>query len=334
MPSLKSIAAELGVSYTLVSKVLSGRMGSTGVSAATREAILKKAEEVHYQPNHLAVALKRGKKGAIGVFLHGMGVPGSDLSQTFLLGLSGALEKGNSRLWLRFFVTDEDFLAACDERLKKDVDGLIVGGVDHPGLLEKLRQIDRSGLPVVSSFCGLPKQSLSANVAVDYNAQCYLPTKHLLDQGCRQIAHIRTVEFRHQGFIRAHREAGFPINSRLIACQESTNAFSIQDGENAARALLERGIRFDGLVAESDAQALGAVRILLQKGLLVPEDVKVTGVDNSPLAEACIVPLTSATAEMEECGRVAVEMLNKKINGQAVKSITIAPKLVVRASSS
>ena len=61
MPSLKSIAAELGVSYTLVSKVLSGRMCSTGVSAATREAILKKAEEVHYQPNHLAVALKRGK---------------------------------------------------------------------------------------------------------------------------------------------------------------------------------------------------------------------------------------------------------------------------------
>ena len=333
MPSLKSIAAELGISYSLVSKVLSGRMGSTGVSDTTREAILKNAQEVHYQPNQLAVALKRGKKGAIGVFLHGMGVPGSDLSQAFLFGLSQALEKQSSRLWLRFFVTDEEFLEACDERLKRDVDGLIVGGVDHPGLTERLRQIDLSGLPVVSSFCGPEKQLHSANVSVDYGAQCYLPTKHLLEQGCRQIAHLRTVEIRHEGFVRAHREAGVPVNPSLIASLGSTSAFFVEDGEKSVRTLLERGVRFDGLAAESDAQARGAVKVLLESGLRVPEDVKVTGVDNSPLAEACIVPLTSATAEMEECGRVAIEMLNMKIDRQPVNSVTIPPKLVIRASS-
>ncbi|XHR28897.1 MAG: LacI family DNA-binding transcriptional regulator [Chthoniobacteraceae bacterium] len=332
MASLKQIAADLGVSYTLVSKVLNGRMGTTGASASTREAILKKAEELDYRPNRLAVALKQGKQGAFGVFIHAMGVPGSELTEAFLQGVAGEMEKTGARLWLRFFITDKDFLAACDDQLKNEVDGLIVAGVDHPGLLEKLKQIDRSGLPVVSSFCSLPKP-LPANVAVDYEAQCYLTTKHLLDQGCRRIAHFHTVDTRHQGFLRAHREAGVPVQSRLIVRQKTASSFHIEDGEKGARTLLGRKVPFDGLVAQSDAQAVGAVRVLVENGLRVPGDVRVTGVDNSPLVDACQVPLTSTTAEMRECGCIAVEMLRKKANGQVVKSAVVQPRLVIRASS-
>jgi LacI family transcriptional regulator len=332
MVSLKQIGADLGVSYTLVSKVLNGRMGTTGASAATREAILKRAEELDYRPNRLAVALKQGKKGAFGVFLHSSGVPGSELTEAFLQGVAEEMEKYNSRLWLRYFITDKDFLAACDDQLKNEVDGLIVGGVDHPELLEKLKQIDRSGLPVVSSFCSLPKP-LTANVAVDYEAQCYLTTKHLLEQGCRRLVHFHTVDLRHEGFLRAHREAGIPVQKRLIVRQKTSSSFYIEDGEKATRTLLGRKVSFDGLVAESDAQALGAVRVLVESGFRVPGDVRVTGVDNSPLADACQVPLTSTTAEMRECGRIAVGMLRKRTHGQPVKSAVVQPRLVIRASS-
>jgi len=336
MASLKEIAADLGVSYTLVSKVLNGRLGTTGVSAATREAILKRAAEVHYEPNRLAVALKHGKQGAFGVFLHAMGVPGTEFTEAFLQGVSGELEKSGWRLWLRFFITDEDFLAACNDRLQTEVDGLIVAGVDHPGLLEKLKQIDRGGLPVVSSFCSLPKP-LAANVAVDYEAQCYLTTRHLLEQGCRRIAHFHTIDLRYQGFVRAHREAKVPVQKRLVirtAIRPTvTSAFFIEDGEAAARTLLGRKLAFDGLVADSDAQGVGAIRVLTAHGLCVPKDVRVTGVDNSPLADACQVPLTSVTTEMRECGRVAMELLRKKSLGETVKSVVLQPKLVIRASS-
>ena len=54
---------------------------------------------------------------------------------------------------------------------------------------------------------------------------------------------------------------------------------------------------------------------------------------NSPLADACQVPLTSTTAEMRECGRIAVGMLRKKTHGQTVKSAVVQPRLVIRASS-
>ncbi len=77
MVSLKRIAAELDVSYSLVSKVLNDRLGTTGVSPATRDAIQKKAKELNYVPNRLAVALKAGRKGVVGIFFHHMGILGA-----------------------------------------------------------------------------------------------------------------------------------------------------------------------------------------------------------------------------------------------------------------
>ncbi len=332
MASLKQIAAELGVSHVLVSRVLSGRMGTTGASAKTREAILKKAAELDYRPNRLAVALKKGRSGVIGVFLHQMGIPGSEVTPVFLSSLAKALDRSAYRLWLRFFETDEEFLAAFDEKLRNEADGLIVGGTEHPGLFDKLRKIDRDVLPVVTVYCELPGRL--TNVAVDYEAQCYLATKHLLEMGCRHLAHFRVFDSRYNGFVRAHREAGLPVQRRLVMNREPGEfPFFVKDGERFTKRLLAAGVPFDGIVAESDEQAVGAVRTLLLSGVRVPEDVKVTGVDNSPLSENAAVPLTSATTEMDVCGRVAVELLQRKIEKKPAESAVIAPRLVVRAST-
>lgn len=330
MASLKQIAAELGISYTLVSKVLSGRMGTTGASDSTRKAILDKAKELDFQPNRLAVALKNGRRGSVGVFLHSMGVPGTDITHNFLAGLSSALAKSGIRLWLRFFVKDEEFLAACDENLKRDVDGLIVGGVDHPSLIKKLQEIDAAGLPIVSCYNESLKLVMPSNVRSDYEMQCYLTTKHLLERGCRRLAHFRTFDLRYKGFLRAHQEMGVPIQKKLII---PTDFFYVENGIDCAMRLLKSGEFFDGIVTEADMQAAGAMRVLLDRGIRVPEGVKITGVDNSPMTEICQVPLTSVTVEMEKCGHLCAEMLLKRIEGEPVESVTVTPRLVVRASS-
>jgi LacI family transcriptional regulator len=332
MASLKCIASELGVSYTLVSKVLSGRLGTTGVSPKTREAILRKAKQLDYVPNPLAVALKAGRKGAVGIFLHHIGSPGSDVSDSLLKGVAEGLEQSSSRMWLRFFTTDEDFLTACDTRLKQEVDGLIVAGVSHPRLMRKFRDLEREQVPVVGVFNDLPesaRQTLTV-VAIDYEKQGYLAARHLLEQGCRSLACLRTIENRTAGFVRAHREAGIKPNPRLILSSET---FFADCGRTAVARLVESGIRFDGLVCQSDSQALGAINEFVRRGIRVPEDVKVTGVDNSPLAEACIVPITSVTSEMRTAGRKAVETLREKIEGRSVSPAAIEPSLVLRRSS-
>lgn len=332
MASLKRIAAELGVSYTLVSKVLSGRLGTTGVSEKTRDSILNKAKELDYVPNRLAVALKAGRKGAVGIFLHHIGSPGSDVSDRLLQGMAEGLEQSGFRMWLRFFTTDEDFLVACDTRLKSEVDGLIVAGLHHPGLMPKFRDLERQRVPVVSIFNDLPPKSRKAltNVEINYESQGYLATRHLIAQGCRRMACFRTIDNRTEGFFRAHREARIKPDPKLVI---DTQAFHVRDGKSSLAKLLALSVPFDGIVCQSDAQAIGAINELVRRGVDVPGEVKVTGIDNSPVAEDCIVPITSVTSEMRRAGLKAVETLLLKIDGLPAASSIIEPSLFVRNSS-
>lgn len=332
MASLKQIAGELGISYTLVSKVLSGRLGTTGVSDKTRDAILRKAKELQYTPNRVAVALKAGRNGAVGIFLHHLGTPGSEISDHLLRSLAKGLEKSGYRMWLRFFTTDEEFLAACDERLKSEIDGLIVGGVGHDKLLANLQEIDQQGLPVVSvfndSFVG--GDSSVTNVVVDYEMQGFLPTQHLLQQGCRRLAHFRTIDRRYKGFLRAHNENNVKVDPKLVI---NSNGFTFEDGKRCLGKLLKTKAPFDGIVCQSDSQAVAVATEFARQGVDVPGEVKLTGIDNCPLAEYCITPVTSVTSGMQKAGLKAVELLLKRINGQTVSSVLIEPQLVERKSS-
>jgi len=333
MASLKRIASELGVSFPLVSKVLSGKMGTSRVSARSREMILAKARELNYKPNRLAVALKAGSKATIGIFFHHMGSPGTEMSERLLRGFSQELEKSSYRMLLRFFTTDEDFIAACDEDLINDVDGLIIGGVYHPGLLKNLRALERKNVPIVALFNNEPGRNIRAgvtHVVVNYESQCQLTTGHLIEQGCRRIACFETNQSRTTGFLKAHEEAKLRPDSRLII---PTGSFLRKDGRKSAERLLEKGLPFDGLVCQSDAQANAAINVFLKNGIRIPEDVKVTGIDDSPLAEDCMVPITSASWELHSTGMKTARLLLERIEGKRVKSLTIEPKLVVRRSS-
>lgn len=330
MASLKRIAADLGVSYTLVSKVLSGRLGTTGVSAATKEAILKKAKELDYTPNRLAVALKAGRKGSIAVFLHQIGSPGSDVTDRLLGGLAEGLEQSGDRMLLRFFKTEEEFLASCDLQLRSEVDGLIIAGASHPELFPKFRELERQNVKVVTLFSQVYNQSHITTSAVDYELQGYLPTKHLLDQGLRRVACLDTLDVRTRGFRRAFAEFGISIYpTQLIRCE----AFFYEDGVHAAQQILASPTSYEAVVCQSDAQATGVVNTLAKHGIRVPHDIKITGVDNSPLARCCLVPLTSVTSEMRPSALKAVELLLAKIDGRIVPSVVIEPSLEVRESS-
>jgi|GEM_PF-827736 len=333
MASLKRIASDVGVSYTLVSKVLSGRLSTTGVSERTREAILKRAKELDYTPNRLAVALKAGRKGAVAIFLHQHGSPGSDISDRLLQGLAGGLEASGLRMWLRFFTTKEEFLAACGSKLQNEVDGLIVAGVFHPEIIPLFAELEKKRVPVVSAYqnFGPHYQPHPHNVAVDTELQGYLPTKHLLDLGMRKLVCIQALTNRTEGFERAMREAGVEIDPRM---QISTpNNFLAEDAMLGVRRLLKEGLKFDGVVAHSDAQAVGVINELLAQGVKVPDDVRVTGVDNSPLAHYCAVPITSVSSEIRNVGKTAVEMLLRRIKGEEVVAVRIPPRLIVRGST-
>lgn len=331
MASLKDIAAATNYSIPLVSKVLSGNMGTTGCSKSTREIILAKATELGFRPNMAARALRTGRSGSIGVFIHPFGHDGSNLIGRLLMGLSSQANECGHRLWLSYYETESEFLHRFTKTTRAEIDGLIIAGIFHPKLVRLHEAIEKNGIPVVTLF----KHSMSSpggiNVHCDDFNIGYLPTQHLLKRGCRSIAHIRAFDPRYHGYVKALEEYGIQPDPELV--YTAPEGFGVDTGIKAVQHWLKTGRKFDGLVAESDHQAFGAISELLKQGIRVPEDVKVFGVDDSPICDLSPVALSSVSQEVGEIGRQAVNTLMKRIKKEPAESLSIQPVLRLRAST-
>ena len=123
MPNLRDIASELNVSVSLVSKVLSGRLGNTGASRTTVEAIQIKAEQMGYRKNRAAAALATGRQNTLGVFLHRVGTATSGMTETFLAGVCDAAAANGQRLTLQFFSTSAEFRSFARDIHRNAMDG-------------------------------------------------------------------------------------------------------------------------------------------------------------------------------------------------------------------
>jgi LacI family transcriptional regulator len=331
MTTLKDIATSLNLSIPVVSKVLNNNMGTTGCSAANKAAIRAKASELNYRPNRIAQALRSGRTNSIGVFIHPLGAPGSDLVERLLTGLSFQANASHQRLWLSFYRTDSDFIHSFTKSARSEIDGLLVAGVFHPQLVRLYKAVEAHGIPVVTMFKNTMVSSDMTNVFCDDFQIGYLPTRHLLKNGCRRIAHIRSLDARYQGYVKALHDDGLPEDPALV--YTAIESFDTETGRDAVRHWIKNGLEFDALVAESDHQALGAISELLKSGRRVPEDVKVFGVDDSPLCIVGSVPISSVSQQIEETGSQAVQTILRRINKEPTESVSIQPVLRLRASS-
>ncbi len=333
MATLKEIAADLGVSHALVSRVLNNRMGTTGVSAKTREAIHRRARELGYKPNRLALALREGRRGAVGLYVHDVGVRGSDLVGPLVEAVGDGLDKLGTNLILHCFRGQADFEATCTTELLNKVDGLIIAGIGFPWMLDRVRKLERAGLPIVAACHGRDFNEF-VNFQVNEELQGYISAKHLVEIGCRKIVHLYALESRYKGYVRALKEAGIPLDERLVIRMPGPDYFIARRGFEAARQLLDSNIEFDAIHTQSDAQAAGFLQHFALRGIKRKNWPKITGIDNSPIAEEyALVPLTSVTAETDTAGRMAVEALNKRLHGEKVESKQIEPRLVIREST-
>jgi LacI family transcriptional regulator len=162
----------------------------------------------------------------------------------------------------------------------------------------------------------------------------YLATRHLIEQGCRKIGHIRvsSMEERFKGFERAMNEFGLSLDPGLIF-DAGNLRFSICAGEAFASKVVQEGIAMDGLVAESDTQAAGALNVFMHSGIRIPQEIKVIGVDDSPFCEYFPIPISSVSQRHETRGRKAIEMLMRLQKKARPEHCIVEPIIKPRASS-
>jgi LacI family transcriptional regulator len=191
--------------------------------------------------------------------------------------------------------------------------------------------LDRQFLGFESNFVG-----------VDDTAVGVLATTHLIEQGCRRIAHIRGPEIstaigRLNGYKQAlasHQMA--PLAGHVVSIGPSGDHVGDKAGYAATVKLLAHKSRPDGIFCFNDPVALGTMRAIFDAGLRVPEDIAVVGCGNLSYSDFLRVPLTSVDQNSKMIGKIAATQALKMAESKTPvppKSALVAPQLVVRASS-
>jgi LacI family transcriptional regulator len=334
-PSIRDVAREAGVSASTVSRVLNAR---PDVAPATRERVLRSIAELNYHPDAQAVGLSRRHTGVVGLV-----VP--DVITPFCIGVIGSvLNSLRARgYWMllaaRGLDTEERarMQASLLEELGRSrrIDGLLVL-IPVESSLGPLRALAGDGVPSVLVDMQYDGAGLNT-IAVDNYGGGYLATEHLLQSGYRDIAilcgpHWMPVSRdRLAGYQAALRDWGVPIRPEWIV---PGLGFNEETGQYAMRTLLQAERRPRAVFAASDLIAFGAIAVLDEVGLRVPEDIAFVGFDGIPAAASFRPPLTTVRQPLEAMGRLAAEHLCGLIAGETDERlhVTVKTELVVRDS--
>lgn len=330
---MKDIARDLSVSVVTVSKVLRNH---GDISQETRERVLKKMKELNYQPNIAARTLVTGRTYSIGLV-----VP--DLVHPFFAEVAKGIThhvrpKGYG---LMISSSEEDPELESQEvefLLARQVDALILASArSTPDSFERCEQ---RKVPCILIDRRFP--DLKANyVGVDDREVGQIATTHLVECGCRRIAHIRGGDLspgiaRFQGYRDALRQAELEyVPDYVVAARSSDDSADIS-GYDAMRKLLSLSSRPDGVFCFNDPTAGGAMKAILEAGLRVPEDVAMVGAGNVTYAELLRVPLTTVDQNSRSIGdraaRLAMKLIGEK-EPQRPRSVILGPQLIVREST-
>jgi len=311
--------------------------GHSDISEETRKRVLKRMEELNYQPNLAARALITGRTWTIGLV-----VP--DLLHPFFAQVAKAVSNGIRGQGYSLIITSSEEdpeleRQEIEQLLARRVDVMLIASAQWT--VESFRQVEERKIPYIlidRRFSGL-----AANfVGVDDEEVGLLATNHLVDQGCKRIAHIRGPETstalgRLEGYRRALSARHKDYNpSHVVSIGSSGDDRGEPGGYEAAKKLLAIDPRPDGIFCFNDPVALGAMRAILEAGLSIPEDVAVVGCGNLSYSDFLRVPLTSVDQNSSEIGKLsaalALSLMGANKEVQPRTELT-PPKLVVRASS-
>jgi LacI family transcriptional regulator len=220
--------------------------------------------------------------------------------------------------------------------LARSVDGLIIASAQPNARSSLFEMLANRGVPYI--LIDRIPSGLEANfVGVKDEEVGILATTHLIEQGCRRIAHIRgpaipTGTGRLRGYNRALARHGQKARPEYVVSGQHNDG----SGYEAMRQLLQLDPPPDGVFCYNDPVAAGAVKAVLEAGLDVPKDVAIIGAGNVHYSDLLRVPLSTIDQSSSAIGEAAAELLMKCLGEKAPlppKRILMEPKLVIRESS-
>jgi LacI family transcriptional regulator len=333
--TIQEVARLAGVSHPTVSRALAGHRD---ISPETVERVRQAALAVGYRPNLFAQALKRGQSPMIGILAQAVTAP-------FIAMVLSAFEARARESGLACILCDGassrdaatralDFLLALPLRAV-----LLVGEAASrdDATTDVLWRASQNGTRIVAISASVRGSSIP-EINVDHHQVGYIATQHLLSTGHRRIAYVGRGPYsrgasaqnaaRRRGYQHALADAGIARDGQLIEQMRHPT-------REAAHDLLDRLMsvpdRATAVVAFNDMRALAIIGAALDRGMRVPADLAVVGVDNLAVGALCSPPLTSVEQPVEAMVSAAL-MAVLAPEGQSIGQL-VQPHLVLRGSS-
>jgi LacI family transcriptional regulator len=330
--TIKDIANQLGISPSTVSRALKNH---PDISSETKTAVNELAGRLKYQPNAVALSLKQNRSYTIGVVI-------PEIVHYFFSSVISGIEDVAYDAGFTVIICQSNELykrefSNIKALLSHRVDGVLVSVSKETSNFQHFYDLRDRNIPVVF-FDRIVPGFFADQVIVDDLEAAYRATKHLIEKGCRRIAHfagpqnLLIGQQRKQGYLKALSEGGLPILDDLM--QE---ADSFEKARIYANTLFESGNLPDGIFAVNDLTAIGAMQTLQKRGVKIPEEVAVVGFSDGHLSGITDPTLTSVDQHGYEMGSVATEMLLRRILSEhpdyPFETKILKTDLIVRASS-
>lgn len=337
--TIKDIAAIAGVSLSTVSRALND---SPLVKEGTRDKIKEIAKDTKFEFNAGARSLSSRKTGNIAVVyeIHqGQLGPSLYINQLFI-ELRHALEKIDMDTIIIEGYNSESSVSNIDRLLRQQkVDGFII--VHDHITVKDYNSIKDYNIPFVQLQL-LPNLMKIENIDyffVNNENGGYIATKHLIDQGCKTILTILPPETEYKeykdrttGYKKALSDNNLDYNDSYIIPVD----FSFSVGNDIFDNYLNLINKSDGIFFQTDIQAFAFLTIAKERGIRVPQDLKIIGFDDSPLCSAITPNLSTIRQPKLEITELAclriMELINKKNCDHLVQEI-VSPSLILRGSS-
>lgn len=340
MSSIKDVAVRAGVSISTVSNVLNK---AKYVSPQLVERVEKAVEDLGYEANPIAASMKSQKSGTIGVITEDMcGV----FYPYVVRGISMIADEKGYKTIICDVNGKKDGATALERELElfhkllaSRVDGIIfVSSISGVGLDEYFADLKRIAdqrnkrTPIVSLERDLTMLGIDSVYFDNYfNAQ--KAVKHLIDCGCKKICHIagsrelQIAQERIEGYEKSLADGGLELHrDSMIVYGDYTH----QSGYLAMETLLNQVPDLDGVFCGNDQMAIGALKVMKEKGIAVPQDVKLIGYDDVFVSSIVEPPISTIHIQKRTAGRKAAEILFERIEDHGKNDLAIGIKLESR----
>ncbi|MFN8274174.1 MAG: LacI family DNA-binding transcriptional regulator [Flavobacteriaceae bacterium] len=311
--TLKEIAETLGISITTVSKALKDY---PDVSPKTRQAVLNLAHQLQYTPNSFAVNLRTRESKTIGLIIPEV------VHHFFSSVINGIIAEAEKNGYLVIILQSNESLELEKKQvallINKRVDGILMSLSNESNDDDHIKEIMHKGIPFVQ-FDKISKLIHSSKVIINDQMAAMQAVQHLVNIGCKKIAHIRgpvnpqNAIDRFLGYKKALEKNSIIFNPSLVYTCERV---SFEEGYAFAKQIKEEHPDVDGIFVITDLVAVGVLAYFNEHNIRVPQDVAVIGFSNWFMSQVITPKLSTVDQPSYEMGTEAFKLLLEEMNAR------------------